>query len=157
MPGRHLVSLPLWFTALALVRARIARFHELARNFRARARAARPIRLASSGGRRFLMEVPFLTASQLHPTAESMLSAGGYDIFAALFTAGGGALWAGRFGDRRHQFLVKGEYGYAGSIVLAGSFHGTIEFGNGALAASRDDGVSEGSEDLFLAVLDESH
>lgn len=71
-------------------------------------------------------------------------------------TADGGALWTEKFGVQRHQFLVKGEYGYGGSIVLAGSFHGTIDFGSGLLVASGDDGISEGAEDIFLAILEVS-
>jgi len=41
------------------------------------------------------------------------------------------------------------------SVVLAGSFHGTIDFGTGALVASGDDGTSEGTEDVFLAIFQE--
>jgi hypothetical protein len=39
--------------------------------------------------------------------------------------------------------------------VLAGSFHGTIDFGTGPLVATGYDGVSEGTEDVFLAIFDE--
>jgi hypothetical protein len=85
-----------------------------------------------------------------------MESAGGNDIVAAMFTPDGVALWAKRFGDRRQQFLVKGAHGSNGSVVLAGSFHGTIDFGTGPLVASGDDGVGEGAEDVFLVILDES-
>ena len=82
-------------------------------------------------------------------------SAGGNDIVAAMFTPDGVALWAKRFGDRRQQFLVKGVHGSNRSVVLAGSFHGTIDFGTGALVASGDDGTSEGTEDVFLAIFQE--
>ena len=81
-------------------------------------------------------------------------SAGGNDIFAALFTSEGIAQWAERFGDQRQQFLVKGALGLDESIVLAGSFHGTIDFGSGTLIASGYDEKTEGSEDIFLAVLE---
>jgi pyrimidine deaminase RibD-like protein len=85
-----------------------------------------------------------------------LTSAGGNDIFAALLAPGGGTQWARRFGDARQQFLVNGEFGRDGSLVLAGSFHGTIDFGTGPLTASGYDGRSEGNEDVFLAILDES-
>jgi hypothetical protein len=68
-------------------------------------------------------------------------SAGGYDIFAATFTDDGNVEWSRRFGDQRHQFLIKGVYGHAGAIILAGSFHGTIDFGTGPLVASGYDGL----------------
>lgn len=79
-------------------------------------------------------------------------SAGGYDIFAAMFDADGSLKWAQRYGDERHQFLVNGTHGSRGSFILAGSFHGTIDFGGGALVASGYNGQSEGSEDVFLAI-----
>jgi hypothetical protein len=79
-------------------------------------------------------------------------SAGGYDIFAAMFDADGSPRWAQRYGDERQQFLVNGTHGSRGSIVLAGSFHGTMDFGGGALVASGYDGQSEGNEDIFLAI-----
>ena len=80
-------------------------------------------------------------------------SAGGYDIFAAMFGAEGSIEWSKRFGDRRQQFLVKGAHGVNGSIVLAGSFHGTIDFGTGPVVATGYDGMNEGAEDVFLAIL----
>jgi hypothetical protein len=79
-------------------------------------------------------------------------SAGGYDIFAAMFDADGSTKWAQRYGDERHQFLVNGSHGSRGSIILAGSFHGTIDFGGGAMVATGYDGTSEGNEDIFLAI-----
>lgn len=81
-------------------------------------------------------------------------SVGGYDIFAATFTADGNIEWSGRFGDQRNQFLIKGIYSHAGAIILAGSFHGTIDFGTGPLVASGYDGIQEGTEDVFLAILE---
>jgi hypothetical protein len=84
-----------------------------------------------------------------------LASAGGYDLFAAIFTPDGHAVWSARFGDPRQQFLVKGTYGLDGSIVLAGSFHGTIDFGSGPLVASGYDGISEGTEDAFLVILED--
>jgi Domain of unknown function (DUF4062) len=84
-----------------------------------------------------------------------LISAGGYDVFAAMFNADGSTRWARRYGDERHQFLINGAHGHDSSIVLAGSFHGTVDFGSGALVASGYDGKTEGSEDVFLAILQE--
>jgi len=84
-----------------------------------------------------------------------LVSAGGYDIFATMFTPDGNALWSRRFGDQWQQFLVKGTHGCGESIILAGSFHGTIDFGTGALVASGFDGKKEGAEDIFLAILED--
>ena len=81
-----------------------------------------------------------------------LTSAGGNDIFAAMFDADGTPRWAQRYGDERQQFLVSGAHGSRGSIVLAGSFHGTMDFGGGALVASGYDGQTEGNEDIFLAI-----
>lgn len=83
-----------------------------------------------------------------------LVSAGGLDIFAAGLEGDGTPLWSRRFGDERHQFLVKGITSPRGTIILAGSFHGTIDFGGGPLVASGYDGRSEGSEDVFLAMFD---
>jgi hypothetical protein len=82
-------------------------------------------------------------------------SAGGYDIVAAMFSSDGIARWSKRFGDLRQQFLVQGVHGANRSVILAGSFHGTIDFGAGALVASGYDGTHEGTEDVFLAILEE--
>jgi hypothetical protein len=82
-----------------------------------------------------------------------MKSAGANDIFAAVFSADGGLEWAQRYGDAREQFLVKGAFGPKGSVVLGGSFHGTIDFGSGPLIATGYDGLHECAEDVFLAVL----
>ena len=84
-----------------------------------------------------------------------LVSAGGYDIFVATFTADGNLICSERFGDKQHQFLVKGAYGVDGAIILGGSFHGTIDFGNGPLIATGYDGVNEGAEDIFLAILED--
>jgi hypothetical protein len=82
----------------------------------------------------------------------TLVSAGENDIYAGIFTADGAPLWSGRFGDGRQQFLVRGVHDANGQVALAGSFHGTIDFGNGPMTASGYDGTSEGNEDIFLAV-----
>lgn len=82
-----------------------------------------------------------------------LISAGGYDLFAATFTADGQPNWSERYGDQRQQFLITGTYGVDGSIVLGGSFHGTIDFGAGVLVAEGYTGAAEGAEDVFLTIL----
>jgi len=84
----------------------------------------------------------------------SLVSAGGNDIYAGIFAPDGAPLWSGRFGDARQQFLVRGVHEASGQVALAGSFHGTIDFGNGPMTASGYDGTSEGNEDTFLAVFE---
>jgi hypothetical protein len=83
-----------------------------------------------------------------------LVSAGGNDIFAAIFSPDGDPLLSERFGDARQQFLVRGVHDARGLVVLAGSFHGTIDLGKGPMTASGYDGTSEGKEDVFLAVLE---
>jgi len=74
----------------------------------------------------------------------ALVSAGGNDIFAVVFAPGGEPRWSKSFGDRQQQFLVKGEFGRDGSAVLAGSFHGTIDFGTGPLTARDTTGRRRG-------------
>jgi outer membrane protein assembly factor BamB len=93
---------------------------------------------------------------ELDLDATLMTSAGGYDVCAAIFSATGTLEWCARYGDRHHQFPIQGAFGARKSIVLAGSFHGTIDFGTGPLVATGFDGVNECAEDVFLAVLDQS-
>uniref|UniRef100_UPI001C203305 hypothetical protein n=1 Tax=Granulicella sp. L46 TaxID=1641865 RepID=UPI001C203305 len=63
---------------------------------------------------------------------------------------------AQHYGDERHQFLINGVHGRDSSIILGGSFHGTIDFGSEALVASGYDGKTEGAEDVFIAILHEN-
>jgi hypothetical protein len=83
-----------------------------------------------------------------------LVSAGGNDIFAAAFAPDGTPLWSKRFGDARQQFLVRGVHDPGGLAAIAGSFHGTIDFGSGPLVASGYDGKNEGTEDIFLALFE---
>ncbi len=84
----------------------------------------------------------------------AMVSEGGYDVFAALLARDGRPLWCSRFGDRRHQFLIGGALLDGESMALAGSFHGTIDFGSGPLVAAGYDETGEGTEDVFFAIFD---
>jgi len=72
-----------------------------------------------------------------------LVSAGGNDIYAVIFASDGTPLWSERFGDARQQFLVRGVNDVSGLVALAGSSHGTIDFGNGHMVASGYDGSSE--------------
>jgi hypothetical protein len=122
---------------------------------------AAPVRLGPTGAESSLAVAPdgrILLTGCFEKTVDlglgALRSAGGYDIFAAVLAHGGSTQWSRRFGDPRQQFLVQGEFGRDGSLVPAGSFHGTVNFGTGPLTASGYDGKSEGSEDAFLAIFD---
>jgi hypothetical protein len=94
-------------------------------------------------------------AGEINLGLGQLVSAGGYDLFAAMFSPDGNAQWVRRYGDERHQFLIKGVQGLNREIILAGSFHGTVDFGIGRLIASGYDGRTEGAEDIFLTILEE--
>lgn len=74
----------------------------------------------------------------------SLVSAGFSDIFLAKYNSSGVHQWSKRFGD------TGGETGYgvatdaAGSVIMTGSFQGSVDFGGGALAGL-------GGVDIFLA------
>jgi TIR domain len=85
-----------------------------------------------------------------------LVSAGGYDVFAALVTRDGRTLWCSRFGDQWQQFLIAGAHLKDGSIALTGSFHGTVDFGWGPLVAAGYAGTGQGTEDVFLAIFDQT-
>ena len=75
-----------------------------------------------------------------------LISAGSADIFVAKFDKLGNHLWSGRFGD------VQSQRGYSvapydsESVLIAGYFEGSLDFGGGPL-------VNTGGFDLFLAKL----
>jgi len=75
-------------------------------------------------------------------------SAGGYDIFAARYSAEGNLAWAKRFGASGYDY----GYGIAtdanGNLVLAGIFNGSINFGGGTVSAS-----GSTDTDIYLAKL----
>ncbi|MFC1573479.1 SBBP repeat-containing protein, partial [Candidatus Eisenbacteria bacterium] len=78
------------------------------------------------------------------------LTSAGWDVFLALFDAGGALLWNQRFGDaagqQAYSVVVDGtahtDYAY-----LTGQFAGSVDFGGGPL-------TSAGSTDVFLAQFD---
>jgi FlgD Ig-like domain len=74
-----------------------------------------------------------------------LTSVGGDDVFLAKFNPSGGHLWSKRFGDAStgqtgRAVRISG----AGDVMLAGSFAGTIDFGDGLL-------MSGGALDVFVA------
>ena len=75
-------------------------------------------------------------------------SAGGVDIFVAKLAANDGApLWSKRFGDSQSQTASGLAVDDAGDVVIAGTFTGTVDFGDGPK-------TSAGGADIFVAKLD---
>jgi hypothetical protein len=68
------------------------------------------------------------------------------DAFVLELGAEGDLLRVRRFGDAAHQFGQSVAVDAAGSVLVAGTFEGTVDFGNGPL-------VSAGQLDFFLARL----
>jgi hypothetical protein len=75
-----------------------------------------------------------------------LMSTGGRDIYVAKFTADGTCLWSKRFGDTSDQDVSGAAVDEVGSLVIAGTFNGSLDVGGGAL-------VSAGGKDMFLAKL----
>ena len=74
-----------------------------------------------------------------------LTSAGGFDIFVAKLNADGNHLWSNRFGDGDNpQFAHSVAVDSTGSIVIAGQFGGSVDFGGGTL-------TSAGDRDIFVA------
>lgn len=76
------------------------------------------------------------------------VSAGGNDIFVAKLDAAGSALWSKSFGDvsfAQNSRSVASDV--SGSIVIAGTFGGSADFGGGAL-------VCKGTSNAFLVKLE---
>ncbi len=77
----------------------------------------------------------------------SITSAGSTDVFVIKIGALGSFVWAKDFGDSSAQAGTGIVVNNAGSIVLVGTFAGTIDFGGGPL-------TSMGGTDIFVAKLD---
>ena len=77
----------------------------------------------------------------------TLVSAGGTDVFLAKFDAASNHLWSKRFGDAAEQLSSDIAVDAVGNIAITGSFEGTLDFGESPL-------VSTGSADIFLAKLD---
>jgi hypothetical protein len=69
------------------------------------------------------------------------------DAYLAKFDPDGGHLWSQGFGDSLSQYGQSVATDADGSVVLAGNFEGTIDFGGGVL-------TSGGGNDAFLAKFD---
>ena len=74
-------------------------------------------------------------------------SNGRYDVLVAKLDRTGALLWSRSFGDSGEQFGSAVAVAPDGSIVIAGEFNGSVDFGGGPL-------VSAGAEDIFVAKLD---
>jgi hypothetical protein len=78
-----------------------------------------------------------------------LISAGEYDVFLAVFDAGGQHCWSRRFGDAANDKARDIDVDAAGNIVITGDFFGGIDFGGAPLS-------SAGDKDAFLASFDAS-
>lgn len=76
-----------------------------------------------------------------------LVSAGMIDLFCARLDANGKHLWSRRFGDEREQEAGAMAVDRDGSVVLVGSYEGTLDFGSGPLPCA-------GGDDVFVAKLD---
>ncbi len=76
------------------------------------------------------------------------LAASGSDVFVAKLDPNGVHLWSRRAGDALDQYGAGVAADPLGNVVLAGSFYGTVDTGNGPL-------TSAGSTDLLLAAFDD--
>jgi len=80
---------------------------------------------------------------------EVLTSAGDQDIFLAKFDPSGNHLWSQRFGDPDPQGgrIVTVAADDIGNVIMAGDFHGSVDFGGRLL-------TSAGGRDIFLAKFD---
>ncbi|HEY8038187.1 MAG TPA: hypothetical protein VIF15_00260 [Polyangiaceae bacterium] len=92
-------------------------------------------------------------------------SAGGGDVLLAKIDATGHTMWTRDFGDRSDQFAYSVATDAAGNVVIAGSFAGALDFGNGGPLLSPDRTTASptlpdralraiGARDVFVAKLD---
>jgi len=75
---------------------------------------------------------------------QRLFNPGDQDIFLARLDSEGHALWSQRFGDVSEQLADGVAVDPEGNVTIMGSFHGSVDFGEGAL-------VSAGLSDVFLA------
>jgi outer membrane protein assembly factor BamB len=75
---------------------------------------------------------------------QRLFNPGAQDVFLARLDSEGRPLWSRRFGDVSEQVADAVAVDPEGNAVIAGLFHGSVDFGGGAL-------VSAGLADVFLA------
>ncbi len=75
-----------------------------------------------------------------------LTSSGSSDVFLAKLGAGGGSVWAKRFGDSGNQEGRGVAVNTIGTAAITGYFSGSVDFGGGTL-------TSAGSNDIFVARL----
>ncbi|UCF06866.1 MAG: hypothetical protein JSV33_07545 [bacterium] len=76
-----------------------------------------------------------------------LTSSGSSDILIVKLDPDGGIIWRKRFGDSDYQCSVSIASDGMGNMAITGTFHGTVDFGGGAL-------INAGCEDIFLAMFD---
>lgn len=77
----------------------------------------------------------------------TLTSAGGQDVFVAMFDSNGNHVWSKCFGNSSNQAGAGVAVDPSGNVLLVGTFSGSIDFGGGNL-------TSAGSTDVFIARLD---
>jgi chitodextrinase len=83
-------------------------------------------------------------AGTLTVGTQTLVSAGGLDVFVAKYTAAGSLVWAKRWGGASDDFARGVKVTGTGDLIVVGYFYGTADFGTGAL-------VSAGLADIVLA------
>ena len=78
----------------------------------------------------------------------TLTAAGGTDLYALKLDASGAHVWSQRYGDTENQYNRGVDIDADGNVLLTGMFHGSLDFGGGAL-------TSIDINDCFLAKLDE--
>jgi|GEM_PF-1755085 len=101
--------------------------------------------VAADSARNVIITGAFYGAMEMGYGIPTLASAGGTDIFIAKLDLLGIPQWAQRFGDERDQSGTSVYIGPGDSIFLAGSFRGTVDFGDGPLTSN------SGSVDVFMA------
>jgi hypothetical protein len=72
------------------------------------------------------------------------------DVFAAKLDPDGNPLWARQYGDEQQQIATHLAVDPSGSVVITGTFAGTMDFGNGPIT----DGAVDVSFEIYVAKLD---
>jgi hypothetical protein len=85
------------------------------------------------------------------PSAITLVSAGGGDVYLAKYDAAGQIVWAKRAGGAGEDESLKVAINAAGKLVIAGDFDGSATFGSGPGAVTLS-----GAEDAFVAEYDTS-
>ncbi len=76
----------------------------------------------------------------------TLISLGGFDVFVVKLDVDGGVLFSRAYGGSQEDAVRDVDVSPFGTVVLAGEFRGSIDFGQGAI-------ISQGTDDVFVAAL----